>query len=441
MKAVLSQWILGYLKFWAKLRLRQNNPVIIGITGSAGKTSALLACQAVLASNTALKVSHKANSESGIPLNVLNLKPRNFSILDWMRLCLLAPFAALFGDEVYETYLVELGIDSPDSPKNMSYLLTIVQPQVGIYLGASAVHAENFDHLVSASAENRLEKIIAKIAAEKGKLISSLPKSGTAIINLDDPHATELMEKSRAEIITFGTNPDSTIRLIKTNWTKKSTIFAFEIDKKRYQLQLHNYLVPDVFGLTLAAAIACGISQDLSVTESITALETKLTLPPGRSSVLAGINDSLILDSSYNASTKPTLSMLEMLKNIPAQRHLSLLGDMREMGALTAQEHQTVALKAAQVCDKIYLVGPLMREFALPILEQKKCPVAWFPTTQAAGKALQTELENDDLLLVKGSQNTILLETAVESLLANPEDAAKLCRRGTFWDAQRAKLE
>lgn len=440
MKSILSRWILEYLKFWATLRLRQINPVIIGITGSSGKTSALLACQAVLEQTTALKVSHKANSESGIPLNILNLRPRDYSVLDWLRLCLLAPLTALFGDEAYETYLVELGIDSPTAPKNMSYLLEIVQPHIGIYLGASAVHAENFDHLVPASADNRREKIIAKIAAEKGKLITSLPKTGTAIINRDDPYSSELISKTTAKTLTFGTRADSDICLKKTNWTDKSTIFAFEYQKKRYQLQLHNYLVPEVFGLTLAAAIACGLSQRVSISQSIAYLETSLTLPAGRSSVFAGINGSRILDSSYNASTKPMLAMLELLKSVPAKRRLALLADMRELGKVAGEEHKTVARTAAQVCDQVFLVGPLMHEFALPVLQQKNCPVAWFPSAQAAAQALLSTLKAGDLLLVKGSQNTLLLESAVEALLKNPRDSALLCRRGAFWDEQRARL-
>jgi len=441
MKRILGLLILSYLRFWARLRIRRTQPRIIGITGSSGKTSTLQACQAVLATNTKLKVSHHANSESGIPLNILNLHATTFSPFDWLRICIQAPFSALYGKDSHQTYLAELGIDSPRAPKNMEYLLSIIKPDVGIYLGASAVHAENFDHLVPTTEPDRLAAVTTLIAAEKGKLITSLPANGIAIVNLDDPYSPILLKETKAKKLRFGTHSDSDVRLLKVNWMQRDTIFSFQIQEKRYQLQLQRMIVPEVFGLTLAAAIACGIAEKISIPECITALETGVKLPPGRSSILDGVNGSRILDSSYNSSTQPLLSMLEVLAKVPAKRRLALLGDMREMGAVTEGEHQKVVLEAATICDKLYLVGPLMKQYALPKLEQRKIAVSWYPSAQTAAHALKSELTTNDLLLVKGSQNTLLLEIAVEALLANPADAKYLCRRGRYWDTQRRSLQ
>ena len=111
--------VLYYLRFWARLKLNIIRPDIIGITGSAGKTSCVQAIVAILGDSFRVKVSEKANSESGIPLNILGLTPNDYSVVDWLRLIFLAPIKALTNWEKYDIYLVELGIDSPRVPKNM----------------------------------------------------------------------------------------------------------------------------------------------------------------------------------------------------------------------------------------------------------------------------------------------------------------------------------
>ena len=82
-----------------------------------------------------------------------------------------------------------------------------------------------------------------------------------------------------------------------------------------------------------------------------------------------------------------------------------------------------------------------MHEYALPIFKERNIPVRWFENASKAAEYLKTTLKHDDLLFVKGSQNTLLLEIAIEQLMAQPETAEKvLCRRGDFWDKERAKL-
>ena len=92
----LAPLVLCYLRFFAKLQLKKNHQAkIVGITGSAGKTSCQLAVLAALGKNKGrlkIKISSKANSESGIPLDILGLKVKNYSPLDWLRLILLAPW-------------------------------------------------------------------------------------------------------------------------------------------------------------------------------------------------------------------------------------------------------------------------------------------------------------------------------------------------------------
>jgi UDP-N-acetylmuramyl pentapeptide synthase len=87
MKQKIALFVLYYLRFFAKLQLRKNkNCKIVGVTGSAGKTSTRNAIYSVLKNKYKVKVSFKANSESGISLNILGLEMNDYSSLDWKNL-------------------------------------------------------------------------------------------------------------------------------------------------------------------------------------------------------------------------------------------------------------------------------------------------------------------------------------------------------------------
>ncbi|MEK7565699.1 MAG: Mur ligase family protein, partial [Patescibacteria group bacterium] len=168
----MKKLVLYYLRFWARRKLAQINPLIIGVTGSAGKSSCVAAIEAILKEKYKVKTTGTTNSESGIPLSILDLKPKDYSVFDWIRLVILAPIKHLTSNTKYQILVCEMGIDSLELPKNMEYLLTIVRPKIGVFLNALPVHTQQM-------------KSVENIFTEKSKLIRSLPADGTAVINSD----------------------------------------------------------------------------------------------------------------------------------------------------------------------------------------------------------------------------------------------------------------
>lgn len=424
MKPRFGLWVLKYLRFWGRLQLKKMAPDVIGITGSAGKTSCRNAVAAILQDKYQLKVSYKANSESGIPLNVLGIKPKNYSPTDWLRMCLLAPIKLLTNWQAYEKYVVEMGIDSPTPPKNMEYLLTIVQPRTAIYLNALPVHTAFFPP--SPEASEGQATAVDRIAREKGRLIESLPENGLAILNADDKRVAPFALITKAKVMTFGKNGQVKI----TGWKVKltATEFNFEYEKQKATLKLP-YVLPEHFGYSLAAALSLGIDEDYTLEEGAKLLSQNYKLPPSRSSILAGINGSTIIDSAYNASPQTMKDMLELLDLVPGKRKLAILGDMRELGAESHLAHEKIVKQALKICGKVYLVGRKMH--------QTGAPGASVLNAKQAAAAIKAELRHGDVVLIKGSRDTILLEKAVEILLADPKDSTKLCRRGEYWERQR----
>lgn len=441
-KKQLYLFLITYLKLLAKVQQLKHQSTIIGVTGTSGKTSTLHALEATLQDFFSLKVSHKANSESGLPIDILGLSISSFSWKSWLKIILLAPWQLILYWPKHQLYIAEMAIDSPHSPKNMSYLLSIIKPHVGIFLNADTTHSETFDHLaVSTNPKQRREEIARLIANEKGKIIQSLPKNGCAILNIDDCNVFSFREKTLVKTISFGKNKNATVKFVEHQPSLAGTIFIFEIEGKRYSTHFKKMALPNHYGYTFCSALSCALFLKIPINKAIWALEKNFHLPTGRATLLESINQSYILDSSYNSSLKPLLDSLKLLNQVAPKRRVALLGDMRELGEQSATDHQEAARAIIKNCDLAVLVGPQMKQHTLPILKKTKLDCCWFASAIKAADYLKKALKKDDLLLVKSSQNTLLLEIAIEQLLANPkQDKKLLCRRGEYWNRKRKQF-
>lgn len=371
MKKVLFSLLFVYLRILAKIQLWKMAPKhIVGITGSAGKSSCREAVYTILKDKYKVKTGHKSlNTEVGLPTDILG-----FDEFSW-KVPVFAPLKLLFNWKKYDVYVCEMGVDKPG---DMDYLLSIVKPDIGVLLNVYPVHTFNFPGGVD------------QILTEKEKIF----KYAKVVIKFPDFD---------------GVKPFLTL--------KKGFLFTKD------------------YGQTFAAAAAVGKVFGISVEESKKNLEKNLVLPPGRMSVFAGINDSTIIDSSYNSSRVPAIAALRALKEYKGKRKLAVLGDMREQGNLARGEHGVVAQEALKDADLIFTFGPLMEEYF-----PKHSKIRKFRRMADLIDSLKSEIKSGDVVLVKGSQNTIMLETLVEAILTNPEDVSKLCRRGKFWEKKRRKL-
>ncbi|PIS08873.1 hypothetical protein COT75_04270 [Candidatus Beckwithbacteria bacterium CG10_big_fil_rev_8_21_14_0_10_34_10] len=447
MKKIIIKFFLAYLKVGAKIQLLKIKPKIIALTGSAGKTSLRNAIEAVLKDDFKVKKSIKANSETGIPLDILDLHLKDYSYLDWLRVFLLVPIMLLFNWKQYDYYIVELGIDEPYWPKNMKYLLSFIKPDLSIFLNVLAVHTQQFEKAIPenkkfSSSFEKQNSLLNLIAQEKGKILTQLNKGKIGLANADDLLVLKEAQKSKAKIFYFGKKASlnfNNLKIIKTSHSLKGTEFTFQHLKKIYHLKL-NFLLPSYYVTTLAAAIQTGLVLGLSFEKALTNLKKNFSLPLGRMSVFKGLKKTLIIDSSYNASKKAVLGALELLKNLKTKANkVFVFGDMRELGSQTKKEHEAVAEKILEFVDLLVCVGPETKKYVYP-KTKAKIKSFCFKNSFQAGDWLLENLQGGEVILVKGSQNTIFLEVVVEKLLENKKDIKKLCRQSKYWDKKRKEL-
>lgn len=443
---MFSWSMLLYLKFFARLSLAINKPTIIGITGSVGKSSARNVIFAVLKDQFKVKMIKEGNSETGIPLGILAISPGSYRLLDWVRILITAPFK-VFDLKDIKLLVVEMGVDSPYPPKNMEYLLSIVKPDIAVVLNAYPVHAEQFDPTVpeQLSGQSRIDAITKNIAEEKAKIITlAEPKIG--IFNGADENLKKIIvgrPYKATKLLNFGKREKSDVYFGDYKVDLKKTSFELIIpscSSKKVNIDINGYFLPKKYQEIISAGILVGLSLGLTIPEIKKGLSENFFLPSGRSSFFQGVNDSVIIDSSYNASRAPLFTFIEAVSRLGKQEKrpfIAILGDMRELGKEARQEHEAVAGLLNEVSvDKLYCVGPLTKKYIIPLVKNSQ----WFENSVELGQYLKTRLPHRAVVLVKGSQNTIFLEETVKFILKNKKDENKLCRQSSFWKDKKRYL-
>lgn len=447
MTNLIKAGVLSYLRLFAKKALIRHKPIVIGIAGSVGKSSTRNAIEAILKDYFSIKSI--GNSETGIPLGILGMEPEDYSTLDWATMLIKAPFHLNYLKDT--KYLIaEMGIDEPDPPKNMEYLLTILKPDIAISLNVSATHSMQFDKTVAKSdgitEHERLVKVIRNIAKEDIKIITQ-SQCKVGIYNADDTNISEEVESDKKlqtiKLLTFGSKNKNTMSYGIHSVDLEGSNFQMYLKQgeKNEEINLHftQVILPEVYREVFAAAILTGFEAGLTIEQIKTSLQTNLTLPKGRSSLFKGINGSVLIDSTYNASKQSTVAFLDLidkLENKTDRPTVFVFGDMRELGKESKIEHEEVAKRIIGSIDYLYLVGPQTMEFVLPVVQTQKTKfkeIRWFDSAARVGDYLKDAMPEKAVALFKGSQNTIFLEEAVKKVLMHPSDRDKLTRQSDFW--------
>ena len=186
---------------------------------------------------------------------------------------------------------------------------------------------------------------------------------------------------------------------------------------------------PRVYAALAAVAVGDCIGVD---SVSISTALTHWAPPPGRMRLVDGLKGSLIIDDTYNSSPAAVMAALDTLKTVLATRRIAILGDMLELGRYSASAHKNVGERAAQCADLLITVGLRSRAIAGAALDagMRESDIRQYDLGESAraGKELEAELAQGDVVLVKGSQSLRMEKTVLE-IMAEPQRAAELLVR------------
>jgi UDP-N-acetylmuramoyl-tripeptide--D-alanyl-D-alanine ligase len=356
--------------------------VVIGITGSVGKTSIKEALAAALARsrNGPVHRSVKSyNNHTGVPLSLARM-PRDTA------------FAVL-----------EMGMNNAGE---IAALTRLVRPHVALVSAVASAHVENLGS-------------IEAIADAKGEIFGGLEGRRIAILPEDSPHRDRLVKAARGhaeEVITFGRSSDADVHTLQAAPSELggALVTARLLGRElTFTLsQRGDHWITNALAVLAAVEAAGGDCAAAGLALS------DLGGLKGRGArhriALAGGN-ALLIDESYNANPASMAATLTSLGQEPvAGRRIAVLGPMRELGAAEAREHAALAepIRAAKV-DRLILVGREMEHLVAALGEG--IPVERADNAGEAAAMLERMLLPGDVVLVKAS-NSVGLAALVEAV-------------------------
>lgn len=370
---------LAALADFARWYRLQRETMVIGVTGSVGKTTTREMIHAVLSARHAGKQSQQNyNNEVGLPLSLLDLgNDDEFGVLEMG--------ASRIGD--------------------IEQLCGIACPEVGVLTRIGPAHLESFGSLDN-------------IYQAKGELLEALPAGGFAVVPGDDERMRHMARRAKCPVIHVGESSGNTIRARNVNFTPER--LQFQIDQCVYELA-----VPARHFLT-AALCAVGVAKEIGMEESAIAEGLrKFAAAPGRCRV-EQIGNWTLIDDTYNASPLSMQAACLCLRDWPAAgNRLLVAGDMLELGHDSARCHEELGACIAETrIDRLLAFGGHADHVAQGALRagMKSHTIADCHDLDSLLTVLDCWLAPGDVILVKGSRG-MRMERVIQWLRQHEQGA------------------
>jgi UDP-N-acetylmuramoyl-tripeptide--D-alanyl-D-alanine ligase len=345
---------------------------LVGVTGSAGKTTTKEAIAHVLAARfRVLKSEGNFNNHFGLPLMLLKLEPE------------------------HDVAVIEMGMSHAGE---IRALAKVALPEIGVVTNVAPVHLEFFDSL-------------AGIARAKYELIESLPASGTAVLNADDEYVSQFGRDFKGRVVTYGTRAMADVRAenIQTRGAEGSD-FDVVMPGAREAARLP--LVGEHNILNALAAVAVGVARGLTPSEAVGALAT--LVPPDKRGQVLQLGNITVINDCYNSNPRALQAMVDALAAMKAVRRIVVAGEMLELGPAAEQMHHAAGKHMGEKKIDVLLGVRGMAQAMVDGARPAGTEAEFVATPEEAGEWLARETRDGDVVLLKASRG-VKLEKALET--------------------------
>lgn len=352
---------------WAR---KKWDGTVVGVTGSAGKTTTKDAIAHLLESEMPVgKTIGNFNNHVGVPLSLLRL-----------------PDGCRAG-------VIEMGMNHAGEIRRLA---EIARPNIGVVTNVGYAHVEFFDS-------------IEGIAAAKRELIEGLPRDGVAVLNGDDARVAGFRAVHPGRSVTFGFSESTEVRAENVEYGGGGSRFrCLGVDFESALPGRHA-----VMNLLAAIAVAHVFEIPAARLREAVAGFTVGNMRGERT-----VHDGIVIwNDCYNSNPEAAKSMLDVLAETPAARRIAVLGEMLELGSAGEELHRQVGRYAAgQGVD--LLIG--VRGAARAMVEaaaQGGIAAEFFEDAAEAGERARGVARSGDAVLFKGSRG-VKVEKALERFMA-----------------------
>ena len=364
---ILVEDTLKAMQDLARAYLKELHPLVIGVTGSNGKTS----CKDMLYSifsqeKKTQKTLGNRNSEIGLPLTIFDF------------------------DEDIEVAILEMGMENKGE---ITQLTSIAQPDISVITSIGSAHMENLGSKFG-------------IAQAKCEILEGTKDNGLFLYNKECKEIDEVLatlDIKNKKIVSFGQGGDV---FLTSNVNQEKEGIVFQCNLMNEAVHLHAFgefqamnALPCIY-----IAKACHLQSE-SILKGLRDLEmTKMRTQL----ILAG--QAHILDDTYKSNPESAKAAIDTLMAIPAKKHIAILADMLDLGSQEKELHYDIGVYAKEKgVDTLYCTGPLSKETASGFHGN------WYETKEEIYQACKSFLQEDCVILVKGSR-AMQMDTLVDDL-------------------------
>lgn len=410
------------LERYVKKYLKKHQVKLVVVAGSVGKTTTKIAIATVLGEKYRVR-THDGNHNTHLsaPLAILGIEyPENIRSISQWRAVFAAARLRINSEKDVDVIVQELGTDKPGDMPDFGRYLT---PDIAVITAVGLEHMEFFKSLENVAKE---ELSIAKYA----KL---------TIVNRDDIDTRFAKYAQTSQIDTYGISEKAEYRIAMDYGIQLDGVVGQFITPEWEPLPITLQVLGEHNVKAAAAAGTIGAKLNMSAQDIVTGL-AKIRAVKGRMNRLRGVNDSVIIDDSYNSSPMAVAAALKTVYSLDSPQRIAILGSMNEFGELSPKAHEAVG----KLCNPAKLewlvtVGKDAAQYLAPAAEKMGCQVKAFDTPYQAGGFVHSVLKKDSIVLVKGSQNGVFTEEAAKILLHDANDETQLVRQDASWMAIKQK--
>ncbi len=353
---------------------------VIGITGSAGKTTTKDLLAGILAGEDTAGGGTVApqgsyNGEIGVPLTVFRAD--------------------------YDTrYLViEMGATGIG---HIRYLATLVRPDIGVVLCVGTAHSGEFGG-------------VENIAVAKGELVEALSPAGTAVLNADDPRVAAMATRTRAAVLPFTAGPahagpGPAVRASHVGLSAGGNPeFELHLPGDAAGHRVSSGLIGAHHIANLLAAAAAAHAAGVSSDRIAASLNSQTAASRWRMERTERADGVTVINDAYNANPESMRAALRTLADLGrGRRTWAVLGAMLELGEDSIREHTAVGTQVVRLnISRLLVVGREARSLYISAIQEgswgDECLFA--ETAEEAYEVLQAQLEPGDLVLFKSSNS------------------------------------
>lgn len=350
-----------YSVAWLNRRWRPRVKVV-GITGSAGKTTTKRLCTAMLATFGEVQYTPRSKNER-------------------------LPVALAIGGlrRLHRFCALEI---SGNKPGYLDLQMHIAKPDVGVLTLVARDHYSAF-------------KSVEAIAREKAKIVTMLPPHGVAVLNADDPLVREAGQRCNRRVVWVGESAEAEVRLLeaRSNWPEP-LVLRVAVHGKEYTVttRLHGVHL----ALSVLATLGVALALELPIDRAIAAIATEEP-EDGRMQLVETDDGLAFVRDDWKASGWSIDAPFRFMRDARARRKIAVIGTISDSPLSPSRRYPRAARAARSFVELVLVVGPDAHHALKARENEEDASILAFASLRDAARFLDDALSPGDLVLLKGT--------------------------------------